>query len=93
MIVPHIARRLVGNDHRRLLPASILGGGAFLLIADLIARTAAAPAQLSLGAITALCGGPFFLQLLRRRVHERDVLARPPAGSATSATGATERRA
>ena len=76
LVVPHIARRLVGNDHRRMLPACVLGGATFLLLADLIARTALAPRMLSLGAITALCGGPFFLFLLRRRARERDALAR-----------------
>jgi iron complex transport system permease protein len=81
LIVPHVGRRLVGNDHGRLLPACALGGATFLLFADLVARTAAAPQQLSLGAITALCGGPFFLWLLRRRVRERDALARAAAAA------------
>jgi iron complex transport system permease protein len=81
LIVPHIARRLVGNDHRRLLPACVLGGAAFLILADAVARTAARPHTLALGAITALCGGPFFLVLLRRRSPERDRIAtsEPPA--------------
>jgi iron complex transport system permease protein len=69
LIVPHVARRLVANDHRRLLPACAIAGATFLLLADLISRTALAPSQLSLGAITALCGGPFFLWLLRRRLR------------------------
>jgi iron complex transport system permease protein len=75
LIVPHIARRLVGPLHRRLVPAAACAGGAFLLLADAVARTVAAPQELSIGAITALCGGPFFLLLLRRRVAERDVVA------------------
>jgi len=75
LIVPHMARRLVGNDHRRLLPACALGGATFLILADAVARTVAAPERLSLGAITALCGGPFFLFLLRRRSAERDPVA------------------
>jgi len=82
LIVPHVARRLVGSDHRRLLPACVLGGATFLALADLIARTAAPPQQLSLGAITALCGGPFFLHLLRRRARERDALSRSPGPDA-----------
>lgn len=77
LIVPHVARRIVGPLHRRLVPASALAGGAFLLLADALARTVAAPRELSIGAVTALCGGPFFLVLLRRRVAERDVLAPP----------------
>lgn len=84
LIVPHIARRLVGTSHRRLLPACALGGCAFLALADLIAQTAAAPEVLSIGAITALCGGPFFLVLLRRRVRERDELAPAPPGTGAS---------
>jgi iron complex transport system permease protein len=82
LIVPHVARRLVGSDHRRLLPGCALGGAIFLLLADLLARTVAAPQQLSLGAITALCGGPFFLHLLRRRSRERDALAQAKAAAA-----------
>jgi iron complex transport system permease protein len=73
-----MARRLVGNDHRLLLPACALGGASFLILADAVARTAAAPQTLSLGAITALCGGPYFLLLLRRRSAERDVVTPEP---------------
>src|SRR5688572_7880421 len=58
LIVPHVARRLVGTRHRAMLPACVLGGATFLVLADLVSRTVAAPQQLSLGAITALCGGP-----------------------------------
>ena len=74
LIVPHILRIAIGADHRLLLPASILAGAAFTVAADLLARTAIAPAELPVGAITALCGGPFFIYLLR---HEgRKSLAR-----------------
>jgi iron complex transport system permease protein len=66
LIVPHTARLLVGADHRRLLPLATLGGAGFLLLADLVARTAIAPEELPLGVITALVGAPFFLWLLRR---------------------------
>ncbi len=66
LIVPHILRIVIGPDHRLLLPASILGGAAFMVTADLIARTAIAPSELPVGAITALCGGPFFIYVLRR---------------------------
>jgi iron complex transport system permease protein len=66
LIVPHLLRLALGPDHRLLLPASLLGGAAFLVGADLIARTIIAPAELPVGVITALCGGPFFIFLLRR---------------------------
>ena len=66
LIVPHIIRTTIGADHRLLIPASILGGAAFTVAADLIARTAIAPSELPVGAITALCGGPFFIWVLRR---------------------------
>jgi iron complex transport system permease protein len=66
LIVPHVLRLALGPDHRLLLPASLLGGAAFLVVADLIARVAIAPAEIPVGAITALCGGPFFIYMLRR---------------------------
>ncbi len=67
IIVPHAVRLLWGADHRFLLPLSVLNGAIFLIVADLIARTAQAPAEIPIGVITALCGAPFFLYLLRRR--------------------------
>jgi iron complex transport system permease protein len=66
LIVPHAVRLVWGSDHRLLLPASVLGGGAFLLLADTAARTIAAPAELPVGVITALIGVPIFIVLLRR---------------------------
>lgn len=71
LIVPHVARALVGADHRIVLPASILGGAGFLMLADAAARTVLAPTELPVGVVTALLGGPFFLVLLLRRL-ERD---------------------
>ena len=67
LIVPHMLRRFVGHTHGLLLPACFLGGGAFLAVADLAARTVMAPAELPVGVLTALMGGPFFLWLLLRR--------------------------
>jgi iron complex transport system permease protein len=64
LIVPHLLRLAFGPDHRRLLPLSMLGGAAFVLLCDLVARTV--PGQLRLGVVTALAGGPFFLWMLRR---------------------------
>jgi iron complex transport system permease protein len=66
LIVPHMVRLALGADHRLLLPASILGGAAFTVAADLAARVVIAPSELPVGAITALCGGPFFIYVLRR---------------------------
>jgi iron complex transport system permease protein len=63
-------RLLVGPDHRRLLPASLLGGAILMVAADMLARTLMAPAEVPVGVITALVGCPFFLYLLSRR---RDV--------------------
>ncbi len=67
IIVPHAVRLIWGADYRFLLPLSVLTGAIFLILADLIARTALAPTELPVGVITALIGAPFFLYLLRRR--------------------------
>jgi iron complex transport system permease protein len=66
LMTPHLLRLVVGADHRRLLPASLLGGPVLLILADLAARTVVAPEELPVGAVTAILGGPFFLYLLRR---------------------------
>ena len=66
LIVPNALRRLTGADHRTLLPASALAGGVFLVIADTVAR-ALPPSGLPLGIVTGLCGGPFFLYILKRK--------------------------
>ncbi len=66
LIIPHVMRSLVGPDHRRLIPAVALGGGAFLALCDSLARTVMS-AELPVGVITAMVGGPFFLILLKRR--------------------------
>lgn len=70
LIVPHTIRLLCGPDHRLLLPASALGGALFLVLADLLARTALPPADLPVGILTAFLGGPFFLWLLRQSRRE-----------------------
>ena len=64
MVIPHAVRMVVGSDHRLLLPASALVGGMFLVLSDTVARTAFAPAEIPVGIVTALAGGPFFLYLL-----------------------------
>lgn len=60
-------RLIVGSDHRVVLPASILFGAAFLVVCDLIARTAMSPIELPVGIVTALIGGPFFIWMLVRK--------------------------
>ena len=67
MVVPHAVRMIAGADHRLLLPASALVGGAFLMVADTIARTALSPTELPVGVVTALIGGPIFIYLLVKR--------------------------
>jgi iron complex transport system permease protein len=67
LIVPHTLRMLIGPDHRTLLPAAFLCGGAFLACCDALGRTLFAPAELPVGVITALTGGPFFLYILTSR--------------------------
>ena len=64
LVVPHIARRFVGGSNARVLPVSLLIGGAFLVLADLVARVVLAPAELPIGVVTAFVGAPFFGMLL-----------------------------
>ncbi|MDP8953932.1 MAG: iron ABC transporter permease [Actinomycetota bacterium] len=65
IIVPHTIRLLAGASHRVLLPLSVLFGGAFLVLADLLARTLASPAEIPIGVVTAFFGAPFFVLVLR----------------------------
>ncbi|WP_425582121.1 FecCD family ABC transporter permease [Streptosporangium fragile] len=65
IVVPHAVRRLAGGSYRVVLPLSLIGGAAFLVLADLIARTALAPAELPIGVVTAFVGAPFFVAVLR----------------------------
>lgn len=67
LVAPHIVRLLLGPAHRTLLPAAALFGGAFLVLADALARVAVSPAELPIGVLTAMVGGPFFLWLLAGR--------------------------
>ncbi|TKJ35554.1 ABC transporter permease [Blastococcus sp. CCUG 61487] len=64
LVVPHIVRRLAGGSYTRVLPLSLLVGGAFLVLADLVARVILAPAELPIGVVTAFVGAPFFALLL-----------------------------
>ncbi|WP_421760425.1 FecCD family ABC transporter permease [Devosia sp.] len=67
IVVPHLLRLVIGPDHRYLLPASALLGAAFLVSADAVARLIVAPAELPIGIVTAIVGGPFFLWILLAR--------------------------
>ena len=69
LIVPHLLRGWLGQDNRLLIPTALVGGGIFLLAADTLARNVVAPAELSVGVITAFCGAPFFVYLLRTRAR------------------------
>ncbi len=66
LIIPHVCRMLFGPDHRALLPASMLAGATFMILADVLARTLLAPAEIPVGAVTAAIGAPLFVYLLKR---------------------------
>ncbi|HUR01863.1 MAG TPA: iron ABC transporter permease [Nonomuraea sp.] len=65
IVIPHVVRRLAGGSYRIVLPLSLIGGAAFLVLADLIARTVIAPAELPIGVVTMFVGAPFFVSILR----------------------------
>jgi iron complex transport system permease protein len=67
ILVPHAVRLVWGADHRFLLPLAVLTGAIFMILTDLVSRTVLAPTEIPIGVITAVCGAPFFLYLLRRR--------------------------
>ena len=67
LIVPHLARMAFGSDHRLLIPVASLGGAAFLIACDTLARLLVSPSELPVGVITAFSGAPFFLYLLSAR--------------------------
>jgi ABC-type Fe3+-siderophore transport system permease subunit len=70
LIVPHMARLVLGPDHTRLLPVTAIAGSIFLVLGDTMARTVLAPSEIPVGLLTAFIGGPFFLYLLRRTRRE-----------------------
>jgi iron complex transport system permease protein len=74
IIVPHLVRLTTNASYRVVMPVSILGGAAFLILADLVARTLESPAEIPLGVITAFVGGPFFIFVLRSRRAQQGVL-------------------
>ncbi|MGP4093315.1 FecCD family ABC transporter permease [Nonomuraea sp. KM90] len=65
IVIPHVVRRLAGGSYRIVLPLSLIGGAAFLVLADLVARTVLAPAELPIGVVTMFVGAPFFVGVLR----------------------------
>ncbi|WP_155128191.1 FecCD family ABC transporter permease [[Actinomadura] parvosata] len=65
IVVPHVVRRIAGGSYRIVLPLSLIGGAAFLVLADLVARTVIAPAELPIGVVTMFVGAPFFVAVLR----------------------------
>jgi iron complex transport system permease protein len=71
LITPHRVRQLTGPDHRYLIPGTLLGGGLFMVLADLLARTVISPSELPVGVVTAFFGAPFFIYLLKR--HGRGI--------------------
>jgi iron complex transport system permease protein len=71
LVVPHLVRIVAGSDHRIVVPASALAGGALLVFADTLSRTLLAPRQLPVGALTAAIGVPLFLFLMSRRQNYR----------------------
>jgi len=73
LIIPHLLRLVIGPDHRLLVPSAALGGAAFLVVCDSVARSMLGGRELPVGAITAIVGGPLFLWLLRR--HQEKVFA------------------
>ena len=66
LIIPHMLRLMIGSDNRVVLPVSFIVGGAFLALADLLARTLISPEEIRLGIITSFIGVPFFIYLLRK---------------------------
>ena len=70
LIIPHVARSIIGINHRFVVPLSYAGGGIFLIVADLIARTLLTGEDLPVGIVTAIAGVPFFLLLLRRTQYK-----------------------
>jgi iron complex transport system permease protein len=67
LVVPHVVRLIAGAGHKRLLPLSLMGGAAFLILADIPGRMLTSPAETPIGVVTAFIGAPFFIYLIRTR--------------------------
>ena len=72
LMVPHMVRRFVGSDYRAVIPASMVGGALFMLLADVLARTLMAPSEIPIGIIFAIVGVPFFIWCARREASGLD---------------------
>ena len=72
LMVPHMVRRFVGSDYRAVIPASMVGGALFMLLADVLARTLMAPSEIPIGIIFAIVGVPFFIWCARREATGLD---------------------
>jgi iron complex transport system permease protein len=68
LIIPHLVRNIIGSDYRVLLLASFLGGGIFLILSDIIARTIISPNELPIGVITGMLGGLIFIVVLSKKL-------------------------
>jgi iron complex transport system permease protein len=66
LVIPHLLRLLFGADHRVLAPACVIGGGAFMVVCDLLARTLPRQGEMPVGVVTAMIGAPLFIYLLKR---------------------------
>lgn len=66
LVMPHMARMLIGPDHRKLIPFAAILGGIFLMVSDMLARSLMPPLEIPVGIITAIAGGPYFIYLLRK---------------------------
>ena len=66
-MIPHVVRMIIGTDHKREFPLAFIIGGIFLILMDVLARTVLAPSEVPVGIFTALCGGPYFIWLLRKK--------------------------
>ena len=69
LIIPHISRKIVGSNHKNLIPFSIFIGGFFLVLADTLARTVLLPSELPVGIITSFLGAPFFLWIMKKSIY------------------------
>ncbi len=66
-MIPHVVRMMIGTDHKKLFPLAFIVGGLFLILMDVLALTVLAPSEVPVGIFTALCGGPYFIWLLRKK--------------------------
>ncbi len=69
LVIPHLLRFIMGSDHRVLVPACVLGGGAYMILCDVVARTLPRQGEMPVGVITAMIGAPLFIILLKRAAH------------------------